>query len=329
MGRISVVVPNWNGAGRLARLLESLQNQTEKACEVLVVDNASSDESYQTTHARQATWIALDRNYGFARAVNTGIRQAFGEAIAILNNDVTIAPDFLERLGGALEHHAFVAPKILVASDPTRLDGTFDLTSRGFCSWRAGHGFASDSPALTMPRMIASAPLTAAVFRRSVFDQVGLLDEQFGSYLEDVDFGIRCALSGVTGFYTPTATAWHEGSATLGGAWNARSVQWIARNQVLLSKKYGSPWSWPVLVGQGLWGLSALQQGAAGAWFQGKIEGYRLQGQTSGAMLSGADQERLNSILRTQEHEIHGLLAESGTNQWYWSAYLALTGGPK
>ena len=316
------MIPNWNGEARLGRLLESLDQQTERACEVLVVDNASSDQSQQTAHARGATWIPLDRNYGFARAVNTGIQQAAGQAIAILNNDVTVAPDYLERLGAALDDHAFAAPKILMASDPARLDGAFDLTSRGFCSWRAGHAFPADVAVWNQPRAIASAPMTACVFRRSVFDEVGLLDEQFGSYLEDVDFGIRCALLGIRGYYEPSAVVWHEGSATLGGEWNAASVKWIARNQVVLSKKYGLAHSWPVMVGQLLWGLAALKRGTAAAWIQGKIEGYRLEVRTL-----NSEKGSLKQILRSQEQEIRGLLSESANGQLYWSAYMALTRG--
>ena len=321
VSRISIVIPNWNGEARLARLLESLDGQTERACEVLVVDNASSDHSHQTARARGAIWIPLDRNYGFARAVNTGIRQASGQAVAILNNDITVAQDFLERLGRALNDHAFATPKILMASDPARLDGTFDLTSRGFCSWRAGHGFPANAAMWSQPRAIASAPMTASVFRRSVFDEVGLLDEQFGSYLEDVDFGIRCALKGIRGYYEPSAMAWHEGSATLGGQWNTSSVKWISRNQVVLSKKYGLAYTWPVMAGQLLWGLSALKRGEAWAWIKGKIEGYSLEVKT----LTG-EEGSLKQILRAQEQEIRGLLSESAAKQWYWSAYMALTG---
>ena len=318
---ISIVIPNWNGAARLNRLLESLREQTERACEVLVVDNASSDNSQQTTQAHGATFLPLERNYGFARAVNTGIRQATGQAIAILNNDITVGPTYLERLGGALREHAFATPRLLMASDPARLDGTFDLTSRGFCSWRAGHGFPASGAIWNQPRVVASAPMTAAIFRRSVFDEVGLLDEQFGSYLEDVDFGIRCALCGVQGYYEPAATAWHEGSATLGGAWNAASVQWIARNQIVLAKKYGVGASWPVLVGQALWGLAALKNGVGGAWIKGKIEGWRLE---VGTFKAGT--ARLEQTLRSQEQQIKSLLRESATNQFYWPAYWALTG---
>jgi hypothetical protein len=325
--RISVVIPNWNGAARLKRVLECLDLQTERACEVLVVDNASSDASNQFAKAHPAvTWIPLDRNYGFARAVNTGIARSTGDGVAILNNDVTFGPDFLSCLAGALENHHFVAPKIVMASGSARLDGTFDLTNRGFCSWRAGHGSPADAPMWNEPRVIASAPMTAGLFRRSLFDRTGLLDEQFGSYLEDVDFGLRCALLGLNGYYEPAAVAVHEGSATLGGEWNHASVRWIARNQAVLARKYGVGLNWPVFAGQILWGLSALKRGAGRAWIQGKIEGCRIE-VTPAAPAFENENADLNQILRLQEHEIRDLLQQSGAHERYWRAYSALTGG--
>ena len=327
MLRISVVIPNWNGAARLECVLDSLDRQTERAYEVLVVDNASSDSSHQVTRAHSARWIPLDRNYGFARAVNTGIRQSTGDAVAIFNNDVTFPPDFLSRLANAMTgQHNFVAPKIVMASDPARLDGTFDLTNRGFCSWRAGHDCPADAAFWNQPRQIPSAPMTAALFRKSVFDHVGLLDEQFGSYLEDVDFGLRCALKGVRGCYEPSAAAIHEGSATLGGEWNQTSVRWISRNQMLLARKYNSAFSWPVLAGQFLWGLSALKRGAAKAWIQGKIEGCRMDVAPDEA-ISTIGHGKLKQILRSQEHEIQSLVAATGSGRMFWRAYAALTGG--
>ena len=162
--------------------------------------------------------------------------------------------------------------------------------------------------------------MTAAVYRRTVFDEVGLLDEQFGSYLEDVDFGLRCALHGIRGCYEPAAVAMHEGSATLGGEWNAASTRLIARNQMVLAKKYGAGLSWPVLLGQGLWGLLAARRGAGWAWFQGKIEGYRTE-------VRKTESGNLGQILLRQEREIQGLLAASGTSQFYWRVYAALSGG--
>jgi GT2 family glycosyltransferase len=108
---------------------------------------------------------------------------------------------------------------------------------------------------------------------------VGLLDERFESYLEDVEFGVRCALAGFTGVYVPEARASHKGNASL-GRWNFQTVRRISRNQVwLLAAHYPTPllrrfWR-PILAAHVLWGAVALRHGAGLAWLAGKWDGLR------------------------------------------------------
>ena len=322
---ITLVIPNWNGADRLERLFESVHRQTIQVDKVLVVDNGSSDNSKLVAKAAGVEILALDRNYGFARAVNAGIAESRTEAVAIVNNDVRLRPDCLERLHSALGTYAFAVPKIVWAEDENRIDGTFDLTSRGFCSWRAGHGSSASLPAWNRGTAIQSAPMTAVLFRRSVFETVGGLDEQFGSYLEDVDFGLRCAARGLSGWFEPAAVACHEGSATL-GTWSPRMVRLIARNQVLLARKYGfAGGKWPVVAGQLGWGLLALKHGAGFAWIQGKIEGCRLAAPRT--EMHSNDFTAIAGILNEQERRLGELLKETGQRDTFWSAYFKVCGG--
>src|SRR5262249_21160768 len=162
---------------------------------------------------------------GFSHAVNCGIRAAGAEWIVILNNDVIPEPNWLEKLmeAATLPNTWFVAGKLLDSARRDRLDGAFDAISRGAWAWRCGHG-RTDGAVWNKAREIRFAPFTAAAFSAELFDLVGLLDEEFESYLEDVDFGIRCAAKGLTGRYSPQAVAYHEGSATL-GAWHPDTVR--------------------------------------------------------------------------------------------------------
>src|ERR1700685_1242604 len=96
----------------------------------------------------------------------------------------------------------FATGKLLDAQARERIDGTFDGVCRGGCAWRCGHG-RLDSPVWNQPRCIQLAPFTAAVFRADLFRRAGLLDEQFETYLEDVDFGLRCAELGLRRLYVP------------------------------------------------------------------------------------------------------------------------------
>ena len=235
---ITAIVPVWNGRELLERLLASLEAQTEPAAELLVVDNGSTDGAPEVARARGARVIPMGRNAGFAAAVNRGIRESRGEWMAVLNSDVELAPDYLARLLAAAEAGGawFATGKILAAGSNDRIDGTFDAMCRGGTAWRVGNG-RTDGPAFSAERQIWSPPFTAVLFRAEVFRRVGLLEDSFESYLEDVDFGLRCAAQGLAGLYVPSALAWHRGSATL-GRWHPETVRRMARNQLFLVARH-------------------------------------------------------------------------------------------
>ena len=246
------------------------KRRSRPAAELLIIDNGSTDGAPDLARARGARVIAMGRNAGFAAAVNRGIREASHPLVAILNSDVELAPDYLEKL--AAVNAPFATGKILSPSG--LLDGTFDLTCRGATTWRGGAGH-PDAPPFDQPRDIASPPWTAVLYRAEVFRQVGLLEESFESYLEDVDFGLRCAAQRITGRYVPDARAVHLGSATL-GRWHPETVRRMARNQLLLAARhYAARHLWPVLVAQFLWGAVAIRHGRGLAWARGKFQGLR------------------------------------------------------
>jgi GT2 family glycosyltransferase len=162
--------------------------------------------------------------------------------------------------------------------------------------------------------------MTALLLRRRLFDDIGGLDETFESYLEDAEFGLRCALAGRDGWYEPAAAARHLGSSTL-GAWNPDAVRLQARNQVLLAAKHfrGQP-KWPILAGQLLWGLLALRHGRGASYLKGKLAGLRLaRSQPDDAM-----DPALAAILRESEQEILAVQRQTGFDL-YWRAYFWLS----
>lgn len=328
MSDVSVVIPHWNREDLLERVLVSLTAQTDPPREVLVVDNGSTDGSARCANRHGARFIELGSNLGFSRAVNEGWKIAKSRWVLVLNNDVLLEPGFLAALCDAAEARGawFAVPCLLDARNTARLDGTFDLICRGATAWRAGHGEAlqgrwlHDAPAWF-------PPLTAALVRRDLFAQVGGLDERFGSYLEDVDFGLRCVLAGFDGAYVPAARATHLGSATL-GEWNPRKVRLISRNQVLLVAKHYPDWwilsyGWPVLVAQLLWGLVALRHGAGVAWLRGKFDAIRHYRQARRGRIP-ADPEKLPVLLSQSERQIRSLLPEKPGA--YWKTYFRLAG---
>jgi GT2 family glycosyltransferase len=163
------------------------------------------------------------------------------------------------------------------------------------------------------------APATAALFRTELFRRVGPLDTAFESYLEDVDFGLRCALEGLRGAYVPDAVAYHWGSASL-GKWSPEMVRLIARNQVyLVSKHYPlRQFWWPILVGQFLWGLVAMRHGTGWAFVRGKLAA------AAHPHPSGSASPRLAKILQDSEFQIRATQRRTGFD-FYWRVYFLLT----
>jgi GT2 family glycosyltransferase len=178
--------------------------------------------------------------------------------------------------------------------------------------------------------------MTAALFRRSLFSEIGPLDERFVSYMEDTDFGLRCALAGRGGVYVPSAVAHHRGSATL-GAWSYDTVRNISRNQLLLCAKHfrGQP-RWPMVAGQLLWGLLAIRHARGLAYLAGKISGWRAARMVHWPIAGDlADQDRyqdqdqdhyqetFRAIVEASEKEILGIERQTGFDT-YWRAYFWL-----
>lgn len=327
---VAAVVPVWNGREWLERLLASLARQTRAAAEVIVVDNGSTDGAPELAGQRGARVIPMGSNAGFAAAVNRGIRECGRlevkpDWIAVLNSDVELAPDYLEKL---MVTDAWFATGKLLTPAINHIDGTFDAICRGGTSWRVGSG-REDGPIFSARQPIASAPWTAPLFRAEIFQRVGLLDERFESYLEDVDFGLRCAAQGIAGIYEPSAVAWHKGSAAL-GRWHPETVRRIARNQVyLLARHYPASllarWIRPILTAHLLWGGVALRHGAGFAWARGAAQG--LAGfqriRKTGVRI---DEKSLGGFLQSQERVIRQFQVSAGSDA-YWRWYFRLAGG--
>ncbi len=217
---ISVIIPNWNGAHHLPTCLDSLMRQSLDTWEILVVDNASHDDSLAVLARYPAVrTLALDHNYGFTGACNIGFREAHGTIHVLLNNDTEVDVHWLEALAAAFEHDAsvgLVASKMLLfdrrdtfhtAGDYVTLDGL--AHNRGV--WQRDEGQYDHAA------YVFSACGGSAAYRGAMLDEIGVLDADFFFSFEDVDLAWRAQLAGWRCLYTPQAIVYHKLKASGGG----------------------------------------------------------------------------------------------------------------
>ena len=239
----SVIIPNLNGKGWLADSIASVWAQTEQDFELIVVDNGSTDESLDI--ARQYvgrpnyTLIENKENTGFSHAVNQGIRIAKGEYIALFNNDAFAEPDWLENLirAAQADKRIFAVSSLMIRHFERELadDAGDYVTILGFACKR-GDGMKASRYA--RPCRVFSACGGAALYRKSILDEIGLFDENFFAYYEDVDLSWRANSMGYKNVYCPTAKCYHICGATTGAVrYNPfKSIQ-SGRNSILLPYK--------------------------------------------------------------------------------------------
>lgn len=322
-GTVTAVIPTWNRADLLTRILEGLRQQTYPLDRIIVIDNGSTDNSAAIAEAAGAFTVRLPRNLGFAAGLNRGLALSSSDWVAVLNNDVELSRDWLSTIVEAAhrEGASFATGKLLDLRNRERIDGTFDLVSRAGTTWRCGNG-RHDGPEWSKPRRIQFAAFTAVLLHRSALTKIGYLDERFESYLEDVDWCFRCAARGMTGWYVPAAVAFHAGSATL-GAWRKATVRLIARNQMLLYCKHlRGGRLWPPAVGQLLWLLLAFRRGTGVAAVRGKIEGLVNYGAWS---RETSCYEFVRIAVEESEGTIYQIQSQTGFDK-YWRLYFRLIG---
>ena len=244
--RAAVVVPSWNGLRWLPGLFASLGAQTRPPDEVIVVDNGSTDGSLEWLASADATVIALGENTGFAVAANRGIAAASHDVVALVNTDVELDPDWLERVVARFAEDGVgaVATKMVLLDEPGVLDDCGDVLRRDGVAEQVGHGRRDDGR-WDARRDVFSACAGAAGFRREAVTGVGGFDERYFAYLEDVDLGLRLRLAGWRCVYEPAVArhARHGSSGELRRPVDA----WMARNTLLLVAK-AFPVAWLPLV---------------------------------------------------------------------------------
>ena len=260
MVKATVVIPNYNGIRYMEKCLVSLYRLKEQSLfRVIMVDNGSVDGSLELVRERfpQVQVEALPANTGFCHAVNVGIELSESPYVILLNNDTEVYEGFVEHLVTAIEaeENLFaVSARMLQWQDPERIDDAGDQ----YCvlGWAYSRGKGKLASAYDRQAGIFAACGGAAIYRKAVFEEIGLFDEAHFAYLEDIDICYRAGIRGYQCRYCPQARVLHYGSATSGSRYNLFKTGLASANSVYLVLK-----NMPLL--QLLWNLPFLLLGFA------------------------------------------------------------------
>lgn len=281
--KVTVVIPNWNGMRFLETCLDALRKQDTEDFVTLVIDNASEDESvsFMRENYPEVRVEVMKENLGFSGGVNEGIRMSETPYVLLLNNDTEVTPSFVSSMTKAIEKDEkifSVSAKMLKFHDRERIDDAGDLYT--ILGWGAQRGIdrKADEKRYCRPCTVFSACAGAAIYRKAVFEEIGLFDLSHFAYLEDIDVGYRAMLYGYRNVYEPSAIVYHVGSGTTGSRYNDFKVRLAARNNIYLLRKnmplfqriLNGPF---LLLGQGLKMLFFKKNGFLPAYRAGLKEG--------------------------------------------------------
>lgn len=240
MPNVGIVISNYNGWQDTVQCLESLQKQTYRNFEIILLDDASTNDSVQQLqkHLTENTvFLPQEANSGFAAVNNVGMRRALADGcdwVLLLNNDTVVAPDFLEMLLRETPAEAVSCPKMLFLDPPDEIwfaGGELDRAT-GKVKHLGGHE--KDGPAFAEKKQVSFITFCCVLLPRQVVEEVGFLDETLFMYCEDVDYCIRLADAGVPMWLLPDARIWHKAGGSAGGM---LSVYYITRNTLYLTCK--------------------------------------------------------------------------------------------
>lgn len=247
---VGVIVLNWNGTGDTLECLESLAKVDYPAMEIIVVDNGSSPSPRQriTREFPAATFLETGENLGYAGGNNVGIRHALAaghDYVFVLNNDTIVEPDFLRRAVGVAEHEPNLGAlgiKILAWDDRSRVWVAYGTINYRQSLVRLVGYYGPDDGRYDKQLDVEWIPGTAMLFPRRALLEVGLFDEEFFAYHEDVDWCASARERGLRIVYTPTARIYHKGHRSSGGKGYVTPRQYLAgRNMVLFVRKHAQP----------------------------------------------------------------------------------------
>lgn len=239
--KTTVVIPNYDGMKYIRDCLDSLNRLREESdFHIIVVDNGSKDGSLEVISEEypEVELIPLPENTGFCHAVNVGIEGSRTPYVLLLNNDTKVLPGFIKCLEETMEESEnifSVNPLMLTMQD----ENIVDNAGIRYCvlGWAFDRGKGKVAFDLAEKKDVFAACGGASLYRREVFETIGLFDESHFAYLEDVDMGYRAKIFGYRNVYEPRAKVVHAGSGTSGSRYNEFKTRLSSANNAYLIGK--------------------------------------------------------------------------------------------
>jgi len=274
---VTVVVPTLAAPAVLQDCLAGLERQSFRDFEVVVVDNSGSGRLRSAGLPGAIRVVENRANVGFAAAINQGFRLSRAPFLAALNDDAVPAPGWLEALLEAIETRAdagMCASRVVLAGEGT-LDSAGMLIAGDGSSRQRGHGRPPEEYA--EPQEVLFPSGSAALYRRSMLEEIGLFDEDFFLYCEDADLGLRARWAGWSCLYVPEAVVEHRYSHSAGRASRLKAF-YVERNRLFVVVKNfpaRALWRVPFLAAaRYFWHLVLLARG------QGRAAEFRREGRS-------------------------------------------------
>lgn len=239
---VSVIIVNWNGERFIRDCFLSLEAQSFRDFEVVFVDNASSDGSLPTAKKVSSAiglsvkFVGLPVNTGFTGGNIEGLKHSSGEYIALLNNDTVASEGWLGALVGAMEAHPEVgicASKLIVAGTDI-IDSAGDVFTTALKACKRGEGLPSSHH--TAQELVFGACAGAALYRRSMLDEIGFFDDDFFLIFEDADLNFRAQLSGWKCLFVPDALVQHRVGASIKRLGEAATTHALRNSRIVILK---------------------------------------------------------------------------------------------
>ena len=248
--KVSVVTPNYNGLKFLNNYFETLLIQSRFIEEIIIIDNASTDGSVEfieefinsSNYPIRIILIKNEENLGFAPAVNQGIRESKSEYIYSVNNDVELEWNALDEIIKAMdesislgENPFSIQSKMIQHYNRELIDDAGDEYT--LLAWTKKTGDGQQAEKYVEKREIFSSCAGAALYRKSVLEEIGYFDDNFFAYVEDIDLAYRSQIYGYKNYFCPNSIVYHYGSGTSGSRYNEFKIRLAARNNVYLIYK--------------------------------------------------------------------------------------------